>query len=397
MRILFVAMSTSIHAARWIGQVCDEGWDLHLFPSIDTGVVHEQFRNLTVHHSFFGPSGASGAGIRARGLYTAKNGIAAIIRVLMHRIAPDYRVRQLVRLIRKLEPDIVHSMEFQSAGYLTLEAKRLLGASFPPWIANNWGSDLYLFGRLAEHRDKIRVILAECDYYSCECQRDVELARQSGLRGKVLPVLPNGGGFDLPTAESLRSSGPTSSRHLIMLKGYQGWAGRALVGLRAIERCADLLKDYQVAVYSATDDVRLATELIAGRTGLRIVVLPDHTPHREILAHHGRARISIGLSIGDAISTSFLEAILMGAFPIQSNTACANEWAEHGRAALFVPPEDPEVVEAALRKALTDDGLVDGAADVNWRTARTHLDYKAIQAQVVEMYQRIVADRMEAS
>jgi len=32
MRILFVGLSQSIHTARWIDQITDQGWDLHLYP-----------------------------------------------------------------------------------------------------------------------------------------------------------------------------------------------------------------------------------------------------------------------------------------------------------------------------------------------------------------------------
>ena len=39
MKILFVAMSDTIHTARWIGQLAGLGWDVHLFPSIDTGEI----------------------------------------------------------------------------------------------------------------------------------------------------------------------------------------------------------------------------------------------------------------------------------------------------------------------------------------------------------------------
>ena len=63
----------------------------------------------------------------------------------------------------------------------------------------------------------------------------------------------------------------------------------------------------------------------------------------------------------------------MGSFPIQSCTACADEWLEHGVGGLLVPPEDPDVIAAALRQALTDDGLVDGGAEQNWRVACARL------------------------
>ena len=135
----------------------------------------------------------------------------------------------------------------------------------------------------------------------------------------------------------------------------------------------------------------LAAELFRARTGVETIILPQGTPHREMLKAHGQARISIGLSISDAISTSFLEAMTMGSFPIQSDTSCANEWAEHGRTAFFVSPEDPEVVEAAIRRALTDDALVDSAATANWLTAQERLDANLIRPAVIEMYRRVVA------
>ncbi|MBW1897870.1 MAG: glycosyl transferase family 1, partial [Deltaproteobacteria bacterium] len=103
-----------------------------------------------------------------------------------------------------------------------------------------------------------------------------------------------------------------------MLKGYQGWAGRALVGLRALERCADILAGYEIVIYSASKEVLIAAELFSKSTGVQTTIIPEGTPHHEVLKLHGKARISIGLSISDAISTSLLEAVVMGSFPIQS-------------------------------------------------------------------------------
>lgn len=389
MRILFVAMSNSIHTARWISQLRGQNWDLHLFPSLDVAWVHPELVDVTVHHSFFGNAGRAKGIVRTRGVYLPL--VSRFFRGLLRWLMPQYRLHQLCWLIKRLKPDIVHSMEIQSAGYLTLEAKHALGDRFPTWIVTNWGSDIYLFGRLPAHRERLKQVLAECDFYSCECQRDVELARGLELKGEVLPVLPNSGGVDVDASAALRDVESPSSRKLIMLKGYQGWVGRALVGLRALERCTDLLKRYTVVIYSANNDVRLAAQLFEANTGVSTCVLPDGTPHRDVLAHHARARVSIGLSISDAISTSFLEAMVMGSLPIQSKTGCADEWAEDGKSALFVPPEDPEAIEAALRRALSDDALVDAAAAINWETVRRRLDARLIQPQVVDMYRRVAS------
>jgi len=183
--------------------------------------------------------------------------------------------------------------------------------------------------------------------------------------------------------------GRTSERRSIMLKGYQGWVGRSLVGLRALERCAEILRDYEICIYSASENVELAGALLAESTGIPVRIIPEGTPHVEMLKMFGKARIAIGLSIGDAISTTFLESLSMGSFPIQSWTSCANEWIEDGVAGILVPPEDPEVIEKAIRRAVLDDELVDNAAEENWLTTKERLDDNILKRETTELYEYV--------
>jgi glycosyltransferase involved in cell wall biosynthesis len=392
LRVLFVAMPGSVHTARWINQVSNLGWDIHLFASTPEP-VHPDFRNLTIYgFSSFRPKGLDYS-VRIRGLFPLRRGASTLGRQANHYL-PWVSPWALAGMIRWLKPDIVHSMEIQHAGYLTLAAREILKDEFPPWVVTNWGSDIYLFGRLSEHQEKIRAVMSACDYYYSECHRDVELAKEFGFEGEVLPICPIAGGFDLERAYRLRQSGPTSARRLIALKGYQGWAYRALVGLRAIELCTKLLKEkgYRIAIYLASPDVKIAAELLAKSSGLPIDIVL-RVPHEEMLRLHGRARVSIGLSISDGLSTSALEALVTGSFPIQSNTSCLGELIRDGQSGMLVHPEDPEAVAAALRRAVTDDELVDRAAEINSRIAAEYLDQSVVRPQVVQMYEMITARR----
>lgn len=388
MRILFVAMSDSIHTVHWINQIADREWDLHLFSSVDYGFLHPEMRNITVYHSVYVCQKEKDISVKLRGLPLFYNPFAVLARKALSKYFPRYRAVQLGRLIDKLKPDIIHSLEIQHAGYLLFESRKFTKNKFPVSIVTNWGSDIYLFGRLSEHEPKIRAVLESSDYYSCECKRDVELVRKYGFKGKVLPVFPNTGGFDFAKISLLRQPGKVSDRRLIMLKGYQTWAGRALVGIRALERCADILSGYEVVIYSSgeSQDVAIAAELFSKSTGIPVIIIPKKTPHNDILRLHGRARLSIGLSISDAISTSFLEAIVMGSFPIQSCTSCADEWIVDGSTGILVPPEDPDVVEAAIRRALTDNDLVDQAAGENLQLCKTQLDKNLLKSKAIELY-----------
>ncbi len=381
MRLLIVAMAESIHTSRWIQQLTGQGFEIQVFPSIPCHIsdIHPDLKKMpvTVFHT--------------RHPMILFRKITGTIQN-MRRTAPDSQLLYstiLAHLIERIRPDIVHSMETQRAGYLVHSTKMIYKKQFPIWLHTNWGSDIYLFGRLKEHEQRIRDVLTSCDFYSCECHRDLVLARKFGYTGKSLPVFPNTGGFELEKLGGLRSVGKTSARRTIMLKGYQGWAGRALVALRALELCKDALTGYTVYLYSASADVHISAELFSNNTGIPVIIIPENTPHTEILKHQGNARISIGLSISDAISTSFLEALAMGSFPIQSWTACADEWVTDKKTGLLVDPEDPQNVAAAVREALTNDALVDAAVDINDATVKEKLVYEHVRAQALAMYRTI--------
>jgi glycosyltransferase involved in cell wall biosynthesis len=81
--------------------------------------------------------------------------------------------------------------------------------------------------------------------------------------------------------------------------------------------------------------------------------------------------------------------MIMGSFPIQSNTSSAEEWFEHGISGLIVPPEDPETISGAIVRAVSEDALVDEASVINRKTAAERLDVSIIKPQVIAAYQNI--------
>jgi hypothetical protein len=389
--ILLIAMPDSVHVARWLKQIDSTQWEVHLFPSTAGTEIHPELGGVTLHSPLFSwLTKKVNATTEPRAHSMVSFGLDFFFRKTFRNYVHGYKVRRLCKTVRMIRPDLIHSLEIQAAGYLTSDAKRQFQGQFPPWLITNWGSDLFLFGRLQQHKARIVDALKQCDYYSCECDRDLELAQKYGFTGQLMPVFPNSGGFDLPSIKLDRFRIRPSARKLIMLKGYQNWAGRALFGLRALNRCSDLLTGYTVAIYSAPPDVVIAAELFSSESGISVQIVPINTPHQEMLSLHAKARISIGLSISDGISTSFLEALAMGSFPIQSCTACVGEWIENGVSGLIVPPEDPDKIETAIRTALSDDDLVDYAAQLNWHTVTQRLDDALLKQKVALMYSKIL-------
>jgi glycosyltransferase involved in cell wall biosynthesis len=100
--------------------------------------------------------------------------------------------------------------------------------------------------------------------------------------------------------------------------------------------------------------------------------------------------MSIAISIADGISTSLLEAMAMGSFPIQSSTACASEWIEDGKGGFIVEPDDPESIANHIERALRDDALVDTAAEINMQRLQKEGDLALIRERVREAYREVL-------
>ena len=395
MRILFVALSNSITTARWIDQLGGTGWDLHLFPA-ERGVRHHpQIQGVTLHDCGLCRPEDVNPEMRVQGLWPFRKGGYRVQRLLEgHTRWRRDRAQLLAATIKRLKPDMVHSIEMQRAGYLTLAArKKLEGKHFPPWIYSCWGNDIYLFHDRPEHTDRVSQVLAAADYFTADCERDVQLAKKHGFRSTVLGVFPGPGGFDVAQMRALGCDIPASARKTIAVKGYQSseFGGRALVALQALHRCADVLKGHRIVIYSAAPEVRAVAAHIAGVTGLSIDILLQ-SEHDAVVRLLGGSRIHLALSVSDGTPNAMLEAMVMGAFPVQSDTLSTAEWIEPERNGLLVPAEDPLAVERAIRTALKNDILVDRAAEINTGLTRDRIDRSVVQPRVLEMYKRVAAE-----
>ena len=159
--ILFVAMHNSPHTARWINLLADFGWSLHIFainnsatiPLMSGVTVHRPVRRISPRKMLARLFGYPQEELRCpeRAIYPVAmpHKLESLLtRKQVSLGAKDatrpllYGPRTLLRLIEKLQPDLIHSMEFQHCGYLVAQAKELAGArGFPPWLVTNWGSD----------------------------------------------------------------------------------------------------------------------------------------------------------------------------------------------------------------------------------------------------------------
>ena len=377
-QILVIGMADSVHLARWLSQFVDQSIDFTLFPSSPHRRIHPILKNLIASTS-------------QQMTVTLKppsmQWLALPLSALDIPFNNFFRSQLLRRLITQQKFDLIHVLELQHAGYLLLDTK--LAPNLPKVFITNWGSDIYWFQQFPKHKQKIIQLLNIANFYSAECQRDIEIVRHLGYVGKTMPVIPNSGGINMD--EIPKNSLPPSQRKKIMIKGYTGFVGQALVALRACELAAKHLREYEVVIYSASIKSRIRALKLRHVHTVRVTILKKRTPHHEMLKHFSEARVYIGISLSDGISTSLLEAMATGCYPIQSDTSCANEWLTSSSGSI-VSSGSIEVISKALESAIYDDRLVDKISEINLKIIENSASIQFVRTVALDFYTRVLHD-----
>lgn len=255
-------------------------------------------------------------------------------------------------------------------------------SSLPKVFITNWGSGIYWFQQFPKHKRRIVQLLDIASFYSAECQRDIEIVKKLGYASKTMPVIPNSAGINLD--ELPNNSLPPSQRRKIMINGYTGFVGQALLAIKACELAAEQLRGYEIVIYSASVKSMIKALKLRHIHNVQVTILKKRTPHSEMLQRFSEARIYIGISLSDGISTSLLEAMATGCYPIQTSTSCAAEWISDKSGS--VTPADPNLVCEKLIQALVLDKLVEEAALINMHTMQTDCESLRIGQKSISFY-----------
>jgi len=374
-RVLLVCMLDSIHTAHWVERFNNSDVIIEIYPSQKFRHLHpkivQQLRRssnikLAVHNRFI-PLAVCGY------LDFALNEIFSKLGRRRN------RAKCLQSHLNKLNFNFVHALEIQAAGYLSAQ---LSLKSETQLIVTNWGSDIYYFKDIAPDAALIRNLLLKANRYSAECVRDYGLAREMGFSGLELPVIPNSGGNSFLTSEFI-----DRKEFLIVAKCYGGRLGRGDLAIEAVTKLLEIEDGFRIFFYSVSPEyekgIIALQRKFPGQVDFSTIRLGKS--HSELMELFRRARIYLGCSLSDGISTSFLEALSHGVYPIQTNTSCANEWVEKGIHASLVSLDIDEISSELISRA-TNWKSLEKLTSHNFEIARTLLDPVSIQAKSQTFY-----------
>lgn len=286
--------------------------------------------------------------------------------------------------MHRIKPDVVHCFVMFLTAVPALELiKKYRNIK---WIYTAWGSDLFLHQNIPEYSKGIKSTLPMMDYLFVDCKRDERIAKELGFNGECLGVFPGGGGFELPPMSELKS---LQDRKLILVKGYQDDLGECIKVLEALKLLSKDIEGYHIAVFGANEvinDFLASSDL----TNFSIKVF-GKLPYKELMDLMKETLIYIGNSRSDGMPNTLLEAIVMGAFPIQSNPGDAtSEIISHGKNGFLIEdPDNVKEIAVKIKSAVGDMELMKEAVNYNNLNIRPGLERGFIRKQVVEKYDLI--------
>ena len=380
MKILFVCLQY-IHAARWINQLKESGHEIYVFDCLDKSI------NQDLLWTNYITNWSKRKLPKIKGEYFLEKKVPK----LFEKIEPFLKItasEKLNEIIKVIQPDLVHTLEMQSQTYPLLKVRKKNNFK---WAYSCWGNDIYYYKNLALHKNKIIGCINGIDFFFLECERDRKLIKSINSKANVLGTkFPGGGGYYIENY--IKYIKNINDRNLIIIKGYQHTFGRSLRVLEALELIIDKIRDYKIYVYSAHTIVIEKIKFLNKKHNINIKYSSrnNELTHIELLKKFGQAKIAIGNNISDGIPNTLIEAMILGAFPIQSNPGGVSEdYIEQGINGLLInKPEDPKEIAIKVITSLTDTPLIARAFDINQKIAKK-LEFKVVKNRVLEAYSKI--------
>lgn len=377
MKILLVSVFSN-HMFNWILQLRESEHEIHWLDVNDanTYVKSIDFIQQTVKWK---------RRIEYPGRYWIKKNIP-LLDSLLEKVNNRRFIDIFQEKMAEIQPDVVQSFEMHSSCVPILEVMR----KYPEikWIYSAWGNDLFYHQHNSQKLQGIKEVFTRLDYMFADCTRDFLIAKKYGFKGEYLGTYPTGGGYDLQSSNSLLND--LGNRKTILVKGYEHKFGRAINILKALLEIKAEIKDFNIVVFAATDEV-LEYVKQPQFSSMENLVVKRNIARGEVLELMGKSLLYIGNSTSDGMPNTVLEAIIMESFPIQSNPGGATaEIIKHGENGFLIEnPANCHEIAALIKKAIENPQLLKSGIEYNSKNIKPKLERKYIREQVLRKYELI--------
>lgn len=380
MKILLVSMN-SIHFQRWTNQLKDSGHEVFWFDILDGNKPEPKLNwvnqitgwKLKFKYPF---------------RYLIKKHFPKFYNFIQN-FNTNSTTSVFEKNLLEIQPDVVHSFALQISCVPILSVMQK-HSSFN-WIYSSWGSDMFYSDEIGINQKEVILCLQRINYLITDCKRDHNISIEKGFNNVFLGVFPGNGGTNF---NKNANEVYIEDRNVILIKGYNDSIGKGINILKAIsENLITLLSDFEIIIFGADQEIEnyLESSTVFSKLNCKVYTKTKFIPNEELLPIMGKSYIYVANSYSDGIPNALLEAMGMGAFPIQSNPGnVTSEVIEHEKNGLLISnPDNIKEIEALIKKALLDRNMIKEAFDLNTKTIKNQYDRAVVRLKILKMYEEI--------
>lgn len=283
--------------------------------------------------------------------------------------------------------DVVHAQYAYPPGLAALQAGRELGV---PVVVSVQGGDGHWVGSCcAHHEAAMRIVLEGADALLIGSRSfATEVTDRLGTPPERWTIVPGGVDTRRFTPASMHRNGPP-----VLL--YHGRVDARKGALDLVEAVATLVAERPVRLLMSgigPDRDAVATRIT--ELGLdRAVELLGYVAYDEVPHVYRRGDIFVSPTYAEGFSNTILEAMASGLPVVSTRAVGVIDCIRDGENGLLVEPGHVPALTRALRRLLDDPALRRRLAEVALREVRARYSWPAVAAQIVAVYEDVIARR----
>jgi glycosyltransferase involved in cell wall biosynthesis len=348
-RICFLGDAGSIHLQRWIGYFIQAGHQVDIIS--------------------FNPCPIEGPTVHL--LANGHTGRLAYIGSM-------FKIR---RLIRKIQPDLLHAHYATSFGLLAILS------GFHPLVVSAWGSDVLIAPKQSFLlRLTVEQVLKRADALTSDSSymtgRMIELLKG---QDKILKTVTMGVSQEWFSGIS---DTPKKDLQILSLRGHQVIYNIDII-LRSMVEVLKAVPEASLVVAGEGPETRSLKALAKSLGILENVNFVGQLPHAKVQEYLNQSSISVSVPTSDATAVSLLETMACGSFPVVSDLPANREWVEDGSNGLIVRIRDDADLTRALIRSLQDKALRQAAIELNRQKIRAKAIWEDNMAEMEDLYREL--------
>ena len=358
MKLCFIADATTVHTKRWVEYFTSTGHEVHLITYEPPG---EPITGVHLHV----------VGSMFKNLY----------------IAFPFRHLKIMRLVKKIKPDIVHAHFITKFGF----HGALLG--FHPFVMSAWGSDVLVipyWSKLIFYFTKFSLKKAD-SIYAVSKDMAAKIVLNFDIPDDDLKIVPFGVDMKLFHPESKHDDKEDEKITVFSNRNFLEVYNLETL-INAIPLVIAEIKNIHFVIKGSGHLEGALKELASNLNLDEYVTFVGWTEYHDMPKYLNNCDIYVSTAISDGTPVSVLEAMACGKACIVTDVGGVGEWIKDGVSGCLIPPQKPQILAKMILELAKDPAKCEVLGKEAHRVVTERGDWYNIMEWVKGDYKTLVRE-----